>query len=89
MAPDKGLSSSFRRNVPEDRNKSYGWKTPAEQWPGLDFSWYRQQQVGVPLFWMPVMTIIPTSVASEFIGVQPLAEPMGLIFSMRMNYEDK
>jgi hypothetical protein len=88
MAPDKGLSSSFKRNVHLDLNKSCGWKTPAEQWPHIIEAWNAGAEA--PHYRIPVVKIVPTLVCGEMLGVQPMVDPQALVFSMRTRYaEDK
>lgn len=90
MAPDKGLSSSWSRNVPEDRNKSYGWKTPAEQWPHIIETWNARVDASKPKYRIPVVKIVPVLISGEMLGVQPMIDPQALVFSMRARYaEDK
>jgi hypothetical protein len=73
MAPDKGLSSSFRRHVPEDRN-IMPWGRPCDVFPMP----YGAESIA----WSPdlkcvfanIRHVTPNLIAQELCDVQPMKQ---------------
>jgi hypothetical protein len=89
IAPSRGMSSSFRRHVPLDLNKSYPWGKPCDVFPqpkGPQITPEHAKELRS--LWQKLSRqVVPGLVSQDISGVQPMSEPTGLIFSFRPVYD--
>jgi hypothetical protein len=88
IAPSRGLSSSFRRHVPLDLNKSYPWGKPCDVFPQPKGPHITEEHAKeLRSLWKKLSRqVVPGLVSQDISGVQPMSEPTGLIFSFRPQY---
>jgi hypothetical protein len=81
MAPDKGLSSSFKRNVPLDLNKSYPWGKPCDVFPIKRPEMTDELRELRDMWAGMVRRVVPGLIAQDICSVQPMTGAIDPLFT--------